>query len=203
MKRLNIEIKKEPFTHVILHDVYEKHEYEGVWSELLFLQKRMVPGYMTGAAGDSLGITKKRNAGIFLNDVYRNPEFSSIMVCARNTIADPHLKHIIDGIDDTYFDLYDSINSDSTIVQSYANGDFYKPHRDECIFTSICCLYKKPKAFSGGLLHFPKYDFFIDLEDNQCVIFPSRIEHGVTEIKTNESNPEYNRFSISNFMKIV
>lgn len=202
MNPLNIEIKREPFIHVLIHDIYDDNERSSLWAELLFLQKRMVPGYSTGSAGNTLGIPKKRNTGLFVNEIYRNVEFSSVLVLARTLLSDSYLKHTISNINDVYFDLYDSINSDICLVQAYANGDYYKPHRDDCIFTSICCFTKEPRTYSGGLLHFPKHEYLLDLQDNQCIIFPSRIEHGVTEVKTLDSSPEKCRFTVSNFMKI-
>ena len=61
--------------------------------------------------------------------------------------------------------------------------------------------YKKPKKFTGGELYFPKYDYTFDCPNNSTIIFPGWVEHGVNEVKIENSDyyDGYGRYAITSF----
>ena len=195
----SVEIKKNPFIHILINNFFNKEEYDNIWKELIFLQLKMLPASMTGSSSDSDGTFRKKNMGLFLNHFYADSKTSLILNLMNSKMLCLQFKKLISSIDDLYYKLYDNINFSGTLVQSYTNGDYYKTHADDAIFSSTLCLHKNPKKFEGGMIHFPKYDYYIDLEDNQLLLFPSPLEHRVTQVKMKSSDATNGRFTITNF----
>jgi len=50
-------------------------------------------------------------------------------------------------------------------------------------------------------LIFPKYDYTFDCPNNSTIIFPGWVEHGVTEVKIENSDyyDGYGRYAITSF----
>ena len=49
----SVEIKKNPFIHILINNFFNKEEYDNIWKELIFLQLKMLPASMTGSSSDS------------------------------------------------------------------------------------------------------------------------------------------------------
>lgn len=203
---MNIELKFSPFPHIIINDYYDEKQYENIWNEIKLLCPKMIPPEGTRVARDHRGLPKKKGVGIFLEDVYKNSmSFSDIAVSSRLILSPEFRQNIAthsNGPEGLYFKLYDLVhpNTSSTIVQLYMNGDYYKPHLDHSLFTSVIVVHSKEKQYEGGEFHFPEYNYTINIENNQALIFPSRIIHEVKEIKMKSEDPLDGRFSISLLM---
>ena len=93
-------------------------------------------------------------------------------------------------------------NQDSVLISFYKDEDFYKPHHDTAMLTAIVHLWPdNNKTFEGGELVFPDYNYNIESEYNQCIVFPSCLEHEVPMIKkTITSKHEFNRIAITMFI---
>ena len=94
------------------------------------------------------------------------------------------------------------VNNDCTKVRYYHNGEYYEPHTDRSIqFLGFTYFYKEPKKFTGGELYFPKYDYEFDCENNSLILFPGWVEHGVTEVKIQDSDyyDGQGRYAITSF----
>jgi hypothetical protein len=90
-------------------------------------------------------------------------------------------------------------------VSYYENGDYYKPHHDVAIFSSILYYWRGAKNFTGGELYFPEIEMKIEMKKNRMVLFPSWLIHEVSEIKMNDSTNILElsgRFSITYFFYI-
>ena len=81
-------------------------------------------------------------------------------------------------------------------------GEFYEPHIDKVFqFLAFSYFYKEPKKFAGGEIYFPKYKYELTCENNSIIILPGWVEHGVREVKIQNSDyyDGYGRYCISNF----
>ena len=89
-----------------------------------------------------------------------------------------------------------------TKVRYYHDGEYYEPHTDKTInYLAFSYFYRKPKKFTGGELIFPKYDYTFDCQDNSTIIFPGWVQHGVNEVKIENSDyyDGYGRYAITSF----
>jgi Rps23 Pro-64 3,4-dihydroxylase Tpa1-like proline 4-hydroxylase len=68
------------------------------------------------------------------------------------------------------------------MISRYGNGDYYKPHKDNSLFTALLWLNREPKEFSGGNLTFTSHNHTIEYKNNRCIIFPSVTTHEVSEV---------------------
>ena len=66
----------------------------------------------------------------------------------------------------------------------YADGQYYNPHCDQSLFTTLVWLYEEPKPFTGGDLIFWEYDkYTIPCNNNTGIIFYGSTIHEVPPIK--------------------
>jgi predicted 2-oxoglutarate/Fe(II)-dependent dioxygenase YbiX len=86
------------------------------------------------------------------------------------------------------------------IAQYYDDGDFYRSHFDDALFSVVTTLYQTPREFSGGRFVFPEFDYWLDLEDNMSVIFPSVLIHEVEPVTIKKSGELLGRFSVTSFI---
>jgi hypothetical protein len=203
---MNVDFRLNPFPHIFIDQFYDESRYNAVWREVMHLYPKMQPPNETGAARDSRGIPRKKGMGIFVDSVYTDRGFSDI-ITTNMQILSHNFKFKVEEFSNLpeafYFKLYrliDPIPRFGVLLQLYTNGDYYKPHEDTCVFTSVLVLNSPEKKYSGGELYFPEYDHTINVENNQMIIFPSIAQHEVKEVKMNSDNPEDGRFSISMLM---
>lgn len=196
---MNLTYLENPFPHVLIDGYFSEDESAQVWAELDVLSNYLRPGSETLPAVNPDGSIKKQNSGIFLADVYKIQLVSPIFKYNRKIFS----KEVIDTIPNFHyvFKYFPVTNSDSTLIQFYKNGDYYKPHHDGCLYTLITLFHKTPKAYSGGILKFGDYE--VNLSHNQAILFPSCTEHEVTEIVSDSENFMDNRISISTLIGIV
>ncbi len=201
--KLEIFANREPFPHIIIDNYLSEEEYINVWNELMFLYPKMVPPEGTGAAKNlETGLMRKRGIGVFLHSVYSQINYSDIGVAISKITRGELQEEIIRRSEnlDLIFKMYRKCNSHTILAQLYMNGDYYKPHEDFSLFTSVTLLHKTPRPFNGGELRFPEFDHVIDLQNNQTVIFPGVVSHEVCEVKSLANHPEDGRFTVSQFI---
>lgn len=211
---MNIDFKLRPFPHVFIDKIYDENLYEKIWREINHLQPKMLPPSQTGAASDERGVPKKRGIGVFINDVYNKAVYSDIAVTSAIITSQQfkdQFKETLDNnfdsensLETLYFKLYNRVDRESSaiLLQLYMNGDYYRPHFDSSVFTSITLLHSKEKQYSGGELYFPEYDHTIDLNDNQMILFPSVVLHEVKEVKMQSNNTQDGRYTISILLSV-
>lgn len=191
---------KKPFDHILIKDLYSKEELKLFWRETEFLFDKLGDENMTHAATEEDGTRKKSGRGVFLDDVYKNRAVSDLLNISRKIFHDQEIKTAIEDTNSMYFELFQKINWDSTMLQYYEDGHYYKQHVDESIFTAIYTFYKEPKCFDGGDLYFEKYDHTLPVRNNQLILFPSIVSHGVTEVTMKKPGYMHGRFSIANLI---
>ena len=188
----------KPFPHLIIKNFYNENELKLIWEELNFYTK---PDKLLEAK-DFGGIVDATNShAIVLDDVYKiNRKLSNILTVTR--------KIFNSGILDVFSNIHDCCciakesNWDCTKVRYYHNGEYYEPHTDKSMqFLAFYYIHKEPKKFTGGEVYFPKYNYEYGCDANSIIIFPGWVEHGVKEIKIEDSEyyDGWGRYAITNF----
>ena len=188
----------KPFPHLIVNNFYNETELELIWEELKFFTK---PKKLLDAEGYG-GIVNYTNAkALILDEVFSyQRNLSNILTVNRKLFRSETLK-IFSKIHDCC-GIASKANNDVTKLRYYHDGEYYKSHIDAPFhFLAFSYFYKEPKKFSGGELYFPKYDYNYSCENNSIIIFPSWVEHGVTEVNIDNSDyyDGYGRYCISSF----
>lgn len=181
----------DDITAVVVNDYYQDKELSDIMFEIQFIEPKLGDETKTNAASEKTAYgekRKKRGRGVFLDDVYTDRRFSSILTHSRKLFHNPEIRnHIVElqknDKDALYWKLWDHINFDSTLLQCYSNGDYYDYHIDRSLFTSISTL-KFTDTYIGGNLMF-KYEgkeVLYQAEHNSMILFPSMLDHKVTEV---------------------
>ena len=190
---------------VVIDDYYDENAVEKIWNEICFLSSgdKLLDPSKTGSATDTSDPSqkrlKKKNKGIFLDEVYINREVSDILIENRKTFSEPVVNKLIEI--HPIFRYFRVCNIDFSLLSYYENSDYYEPHMDEA-FVSVCSwFYKRPKKFEGGSLIFEN-KLHVDCEFNRTVIFPSVLEHAVDPIKLDEEykNKNFGRYTITQLL---
>ncbi len=198
MENLQCDVFNTPFPHLIIKNFYNEKELELIWEELNFYTK---PDKLLEAK-DFGGIADRTNShAIVLDEIYNsNRKLSNILTVTR--------KIFNSGILDVFSDIHDccciakKANWDCTKVRYYHNGEYYEPHTDKSMqFLAFYYIHKEPKKYTGGEVYFPKYNYEYGCDSNSIIIFPGWVEHGVKEVKIEDSEyfDGYGRYSITNF----
>lgn len=192
-----------PFPHIIIDNFYNEEELSEIWKELEFLSRPGVlsPPEETGSASSEDGEFLKQNNGTFLYNFYSNSSISPILKYYRKFYDQGFLEEI--GRKHFIFGYIKECNSDDVLLNYYEESDYYKPHKDRAVLTSVYNLYKEPKKFEGGDFSFSEYAYKPIFKNNSMILFPSIIEHSVEPIKMLESKEKcstYGRYSIANFI---
>lgn len=197
---MHIIAKREPFPHLIIENIFTEEEYSMVWNELMFITPKMLSPEKTGAGQTLTGDSAKRGKGIFLQHFFADRKMSDIYRISRKMFCD-EIRNVSNALG-LYFQQYNKLVYDSVLLQLYYNGDYYKQHNDDSVFTAVILLHKTPKLYTGGDLIFPQQNYNSNLMNNQAIIFPSIINHEVTEVKLQTNNYDDGRFTISQLCQI-
>ena len=190
---------KKPFPHLIFSNFYNEQELDLIWEELNFYTK---PNKLLEAK-DFGGVVGKTNShALALDSLYpkKRRSISNILTVNRK-LFEPEVLESFAKVDDCC-SIATECNYDVTKVRYYHDKEYYDPHIDSAFqFLAFSYFYKEPKKFSGGELYFPKYDYNYSCENNSIIIFPSWVEHGVTEVNIDNSDyyDGYGRYCISSF----
>lgn len=197
----NIVKVKHPFPYLKIENLYSIEELELIAQELDFLTypDKLENPLSTGTAKDSENNPLKENRGLFLDDLYSKRCISNILKVNRKIFQLEYLE----SFSDLCFG-YQSIkrcNHDTTLINYYENGGYYKPHKDESLYTAVTWFFREPRLFEGGNFYFSDYNEKIEIQHNMAVIFPSFVKHSVEEVKMQSDLPKgYGRYSMSQFI---
>ncbi len=187
-----------PFPHAIADNFFTEEELPDVWSELKYISKCVGGPEITASARDENGNFKKKNLGVFVDSLYTNRALSPILTFTSKMFTKENLDYLCAS--NFVFNYLPVTNADSTLVQFYANGDYYKSHKDITVFTITIMMHKEPKKFQGGQLVFTDYGYELDLQNNQAVLFPSFVEHEVKEVVCPNVDINEGRITLSKFI---
>tara|TARA_S200000501_G_scaffold299578_1_gene286386 strand:+ start:226 stop:849 length:624 start_codon:yes stop_codon:yes gene_type:complete len=199
MQNISADAYIEPFPHLVFRNFYTDEELDLIWEELNFYTKPNKLFDVEEYLG-VVGFTKAK--AIALDNVFtgKTRVLSNILTVSRK-VFDNQILQPFSEIHDCC-SLAKLANYDITKVRYYHNGDYYKPHTDTFFeFLAFSYFYKEPKKFSGGDLIFPKYDYEFSCDHNSLIMFPSWVEHGVSEVSIKDSDyyDGYGRYAITHF----
>lgn len=183
----------------IVEDFYDEKELKLIWKELDYLtnNNKLLPPSKTGTGRDNKGNPLKHNQGLFLDEYYTNRNFSNILNINRK-VWSAVTKEFIDS--SLLFRYLNSCNEDSTLLNYYEDGNFYKPHVDTSVYSVLSYFYKEPKKFTGGNLILQDYNIEIEIKNNMVIYMPSILVHEVTPIIMEEKAKGFGRYSTSQFL---
>jgi Rps23 Pro-64 3,4-dihydroxylase Tpa1-like proline 4-hydroxylase len=195
-----------PFPFLEIENMYSEYELKLIWQELEFLNQldKLEKPEQTGAAENDDGEILVKSSRLYLDNLYKSRNISNILTVNKNIMS----LHILEEFSSLCF-LYKNIgdtNDDTTLIGYYDSGGYYKPHRDNALYTAITWFFKEPKKFSGGDFYFSDYDHKIEIKNNKTILFPSVITHSVDEIvMSNESDfgCGYGRYAMTQFFHLV
>lgn len=166
-----------------IDDMYTEQEIQSIEKELLFLETLKQSPEMTNSASKN-GVSLKTGHGIFLDDVYTNRNFSSILKINRK-LFDPK---ITEGLakQNCFYEHLAVSDYDSTLINFYGPTDNYNAHRDTSIFTAVT--FFKIGNFSGGELSFVDYGVTIEPVVGRTVIFSGCTKHQAEPVVAKEGN---------------
>jgi predicted 2-oxoglutarate/Fe(II)-dependent dioxygenase YbiX len=136
----------------------------------------------TGGAIDLEGNLQKQNYGAWVDENHNLHKLANKLF---GPIAWETRNH-------WFYKIINKLTKYSTLVSYYEDCDYYLPHIDDSILTSILYLWNEPKTFTGGELCFGEY--IVPIENNSLVIFPSMTEHSVKPLNG------YGRWAITHFL---
>jgi hypothetical protein len=197
---LQVTLCREPFEYIIIDNTYTDEELKLIFLELDFwtVSGNLMGPEHTGTARCKNGERKKKNSGVFLDDVYQERSYSNVLKFNRK----------IYGIQldkpSTIFNQFKRSNRDTTLLSYYENESHYKFHQDNSILTAMTYLYKQPKAFEGGDLILTEYGYAFEPWFNRTYIMPGAVNHEVTEVimKPEDCGKGLGRYCIANFLNI-
>lgn len=182
------------FKHITVEDVLSVEHMQLFWNAFRQLKPSLVGPEKTGTARRADGTAKKRNTGIFLNDIQPEPP---IVTYFRNLLGEYLVANAKTFPSDSVFSVSPIINQFSDMIQYYENdNDGYEPHYDESLITAIFFFHQEPKNFTGGELYIPEYNVTIQPKNNTGVIFTSAVTHAVNPVHIiDKSKQDYGRVS--------
>lgn len=189
---MDINLYYFPVTFAIIKNFYNQDDILDIHEELERISPFLKSPEETGSASSVGGRPKKGNKGTFLDELYGGNRHESIILKLNRKIFNLETKYEL-GKAHWFFKYIEQTSYDSTLVSYYKQGDYYNEHKDESFITAIYYTWKEPKNFEGGDLYFG--DFRVPIENNCLLIFPSVVEHRVTEVTRGEG-----RWAISQFI---
>lgn len=176
-------IQKDGLSYVQIDEMYTEQEIQSIEKELLFLETlKQAPDMTKSAVKD--GVSLKTGHGIFLDGVFTNRDFSSILKLNRK-LFDPK---IAEGLakQNCFYEHLLTTNHDLTLINFYGPKDTYNAHRDSSIFTAVT--FFKIGEFSGGELSFVDYGVTIEPVAGRTVIFAGCTRHQAEPVVAEEGN---------------
>lgn len=189
---------RTPVEHIVIDDFFPLDEHGKFLSECESVIKKSSD--VDKSALDDDGNVLRKGHCCFLDRLFLDRSESYILSNFRKYLYSEKISSTIFDID-TMLQYWTLTNSDWSMVSYYENSDYYKPHKDMSLFTSLIWLNKDPQEFTGGDLTFTTHQHTIEYKNNRCVIFPSVTTHEVSEIKMKEGGSN-GRYCISVFTMI-
>ena len=201
--KIHNKIKHCPY--FIVDNWYTEEEEKRVWSELDFYSHtehaKIEKAENTVVAKDNDGISKSNAYRFHMWDYYtpKGQNISHIMNCLYKQRS-IEFHDIVKNALPQHYNNFIATDTDGTMISYYDKAKYYKSHSDTVQFTCLIWLYKQPKRFFGGNLKLIDGNATIECISNRMILFPSYLQHEVTEVKSKEDIEfGYGRYCITHF----
>jgi len=161
----------------------DKEKLKDCFDEVKRFQSNYLSPDNTGAAKSEAGKDKKKNSGVFLNELYNQEEYGSSSCVQMFSNIFNYLKGCCFS-NNSAFNYIHCAEYFSCLASAYKDGDFYEAHRDHAKLTVL--MWFSSGGTDGGDLVFSDFNTGIKFEHNKIVIFPSHYRHEVTPISTDQ-----------------
>lgn len=185
-------IDNTPFPHIIIDDYFTDSEYKLIWREIEFLSSKLKTPSEFFAAKNDLGEFVTDSSGLSLDATYGDRSVSDILRILGEKLFSDEFYNFIIGKNE-YWEYFMRANKDFTKLRKYTNEQHYQPHQDMWVNVLVSTTLQRENCV-GGDLFFPNHSYMIPTKDNQTVIFPGWVTHGVTSIV------EGDRYAITKFI---
>lgn len=194
---MNIQYLENPPHVFVIENFYTEDELNKIWEELDdFYDKNLLNNTSNAAPARTRDGVPLRNAkGIFL---HKNKFPNSNITKINNKVKE--YSTIFSKYDEKYKKLDEYVYS--TLLTYYNNGQYYKPHKDQSVFTACVYFFKEPKKFSGGNFILNDFDKEFEIKNNMMIIFPGKYTHQARKVELKKEFPGYGRYCISQFFNI-
>lgn len=187
----------DPCEYLILDNVCTSEELDKCFSEVELLSPILKNPNKTLSASDENGKLKKKNKGVFLNEIY-SPELiqhSPIHIATSKILGTAKNQQYTVYSQMNFLNL---INNLSVLLSAYKNGDYYLSHKDNSTLSLLFWFGKH--NFIGGDLLLKDFNHTIPFVSNRGIIFPSYYDHEVTKIES--SVEDYVRYTATGLLQI-
>lgn len=196
--------EKRSIPFILFSDVFDADDQKRIAEEIAFIGlENLQPPERTSSATNEKKEVLKQNSGIFLDFCYRQRQLSrylrlyrkmiDALVRDRQTLVTNHL------LLDSFFET----NTDVTLLSYYDDGDYYKSHRDNAVWTMVYWMHEETRLWKGGELLLEQLDFSMEPRNNCAVLFPSFLIHSVNKIRSEKPLLRgQGRFSFTTFFNI-
>ena len=200
---MDIKVHTEPFHIIEVENLFSEGERLDMFNEMAYLQKQgvFVEPLKAGTALSNSGAPLKENMSLYLDNIWKDRTHSSILNHNRKLF---NLLAMEEELKESWFFKRNCLNVDTTLISYYENADHYKPHSDIAYITALTWFFKEPKKFSGGSVTFDDYDITFDISNSLTLLFPSNINHSVSEVVMSKEfeNTQNGRFCMAQFLMI-
>jgi len=192
-----------PIDHFVIENIYDKTDLSKIWREIDFLTdpNKLLGPESTMPATDSRGQVLKSSRSVFLNEVYKNENFSDILSLKNKIYENFDFQEIVKQ--NKLLELvFKSLNYSSSLLSYYEDSDEYKFHTDMSIVTVTNYFFREPKNFTGGDLYLCDNNYKIEIKNNMAVIFLGKTPHCAEKISMKDKT-QFNglgRYCVSHFL---
>lgn len=203
---MKIDSVGKPFEMLVIQDTFSEQELQKIWVELEYLHSvnSFISSNINNSAVDHKGKVLKQNKSLFLDSFYSSRDNSTILSLLQKKLFSHEVVLRMMSLNPA-FNNFKAINKHTTLISYYENSDFYKPHTDSSVFSTLTYIYKEPKSFTGGDIsfYFNEEKIKINIENNLSIMFPSGYLHEVDPVIMNNNNvPISGRHCLSMFTGI-
>lgn len=196
--------EKRSIPFLLFFDVFDANDQKRIAEEIAFIGlENLQPPERTSSATSEQKEVLKQNSGIFLDTCYKERHLSRYLRLYGKVIT--ALKEDRQALVNNHLllDSFFETNTDVTLLSYYGEGDYYKAHRDNSVWTMIYWMHEEPKPWEGGELVLEQLDFEIEPRNNCAVLFPSFLIHSVNKISSKKNlSKGQGRFSFTTFFNI-
>lgn len=180
---------------LLIDNTYRTGVCEEIIEELNILIPEMLLPDLTGTAIDKgKNAILKRNKGKFID------HHDKLGRLVNSIFENREVVNKIEELDYLMFLQFKICDKSSILASYYENTDYYLPHEDRSVITSITWFNNSPKSFDGGDLILTETGLRITPQHNRTVFFLGALTHEVQEVMvTNKNTINPGRFSITKF----
>ena len=180
-------------SYVVVDDLYLPEEVERIKNEAKALMRYVQTYDETHVSRDAKGNPNKNGVGLFLDNHYLDRSKSDILTLNRKIFCEELVIKATE-LNQLFYTLH-TCNSDWTLLNYYASGKEYKPHRDTSA-VSVVTFFSLGNV-SGGDFEFPEVEVVVPFKENRAVIFPGCALHAA---KQTIAAPDEYRLSVAQFL---